>query len=360
MNHNYLILALLLALASCRDQITYTGVEPPETRELGDATLLNGTHLFATPIKMLIVDTLLIVQDYYQRDTCFWIFDKRAGDFLAAFGLKGRGPGELIYPTGMTYDRENRLLVTRVPNLKKIARYDLAKILSGEKEFYSEVSIDSALFIRNVIPCAGAYLATEISDTSRFRILRDGRLKTAYTSFPRLVADKEENWALFEYASQWEIKPDQTKMVHATYIGAIMEIFDIKNDRLEPTAIRYLHEPIYRPYDSVSPRWVATTDDTVCGFVQLVATDNRVYAILVGEAYPPDATRALNKIFVFDWTGLPLARYALPSGLTPECIAVEDDETHLYAIATDDNMEAFLYRYSIPPAKKILHALETN
>ncbi|MDR1273830.1 MAG: 6-bladed beta-propeller [Odoribacteraceae bacterium] len=289
------------------------------------------------------------------QDTCLWIFNKRTGERLAGFGLKGRGPGELLFPSPISYDRDNRLLVVFEANLNKIIRYDLGKVLSGAGDFYSEIRLnpremfgEKPNFISDARPYKEAYMIRSKTDQMRFGILgHDGKAKTMYTRFLPLVEDKEENWALFSYSTQWAIKPDQTKMVYATYIGGVMEIFNINEERFALDTACYFYEPIYSPSEGVVPKWLVTRDETIVGFERVDATDDYIYALVVGEAYPPDAVESRKKLFVFDWNGNAYKQYVFPPGIRPESVAVDEEQGCIYAIVVKDGLTEFLCKFSI-------------
>ena len=70
------ILALVFFISSCsQEKIHYTGINIPLKKGL-KGTALNTTFIFSSPQEMMIIDSLLIVHDSYNRDTCFHIFNK--------------------------------------------------------------------------------------------------------------------------------------------------------------------------------------------------------------------------------------------------------------------------------------------
>jgi hypothetical protein len=340
---------------SCSEQVVYTGIQPQYLQVLEEGEMLNSTHLFSNPKVMLIVDSLLVVQDDYVQDTCLWVFNKRTGERLAGFGLKGRGPGELLYPSLISYDKANHQVVTFEANLGKIVRYDLAKVLSGDEEFYSEIKLnprdmfgEKPNFVNDVRPFNDTYIIKSKTDQMRFGILGyGGKAKTMYKRFLPLVKNKEENWALFSYSTKWAIRPDQAKMVYATYIGGVMEIFNIDEERFALDTACYFYEPIYAPLEDAVPKWVATRDETIVGFEWLDATNDYIYALVVGEAYPPDAVESRKKLFAFDWNGNACKQYVFPSGIRPESAVVDEEQGCIYAIVVKDGLTEFLCKFSI-------------
>ena len=50
--------------------------------------------------------------------------------------------------------------------------------------------------------------------------------------FPEQVSDKEIDWAIANYASSFLYIPSKTIIVSATYIGGVMEIFDVSEEKI--------------------------------------------------------------------------------------------------------------------------------
>ena len=106
------ILVLIFFTSSCtQEKIQYTGINIPLKKEL-KGSVLNTTFIFSSPQEMIIVDSLLIVHDSYNRDTCFHIFNKINGKHIGSFGNKGRGPGEVIFPSSLNYNPKTKTLTT--------------------------------------------------------------------------------------------------------------------------------------------------------------------------------------------------------------------------------------------------------
>jgi hypothetical protein len=351
----YIIPVLILALAStaCKESIVYTGIDVPRRQALTGGEILNDSFLFAHPTTMIIVDSLLVVQDGDVRDTCFFVFNRHTGKYITGFGVKGRGPGEVLYPSRVNYNARDRAIVVLEANLRKIILYDMDKILSREEDFYSEVfyseeSIKSPNFIRDARPFRDTYIVQGKTDQARFGIMtRDGEIKVTYTGFLPLVADKEENWAIFSYASHWAIKPDQTKMVHATYIGGVMEIFDTGKEPFTLETARYFYKPVYKLAPGFTPKWVTLRDETIFGFEDLCVTDNLIYATVVGEAYPPDVTEPRDKLVAFDWQGIPRVQYTLPDGIVMMSCVVDEASKRVYMVVVENASREYLCSYNL-------------
>lgn len=341
-NFIFKTLTIALFLYSCTGkEIQYTGINIPLNQKL-QGTLLDSTFIFSVPRGMVIADTLLIVLDYLEQDTSFHVFNKITGKHLKSFGNKGRGPGEVVYPGSLSYNPKDGTLITMESNLKKIIRYNLANILADKPPFFSEIKlnsipfyVDETILYKDFFIIGGFKKRFSMIDTN-CQILGE------HNDYPKVVADEDENRAIFLYSSQYAVHPNGDKLVAMTYIGGIMEIFDIKDNKITPNIIKYFHEPIYRPVLDAKPKWIATIEETTPCCSDIYGTDENIYCIYEGEI-SKDPKIALKKILVFDWNGQLLFQYTPQEG-TPVSIAV--DEEYIYSIITTPEGEYHLYKYN--------------
>lgn len=332
-------LSLILLIHSCTGkEIQYTGINIPLKKEM-KGTPLNTTFIFSNPEEVLIIDSLLIIRDSHNQDSCFHIFNKENGKHLRSFGYKGRGPGEVLYPSALHYNPLDQTVTTIEPNLKKIIRYNIINILSHKKPFFSEIELP--YFALEAIPYKDSFIIGGLLK-ERFVIAdTNNRILQQYYEYPQLVRDSAENRAIFNYAPQYAIHPDQNKLAAITYIGGILEIFDIKDNKITPNTIKHLNEPIYRPVEDCQPKWIATVPQTVAGCSNIYPAKEYIYCIYEGEL-SEDPLIAPKKVLVFDWKGHLLLQYEFKDGI-PNTISA--DEKYLYSIITTPEGEYQLYRY---------------
>ena len=119
------ILVPIFFISSCtQEKIQYTGINIPLKKEL-KGRVLNTTFIFSSPQEMIIVDSLLIVHDSHNRDTCFHIFNKINGKHIGSFGNKGRGPGEYLRIESIDINTEKEELMLVDGMSDKLFFYDL-------------------------------------------------------------------------------------------------------------------------------------------------------------------------------------------------------------------------------------------
>lgn len=336
------ILVLIFFISSCtQEKIQYTGINIPLKKEL-KGSVLNTTFIFSSPQEMIIVDSLLIVHDSYNRDTCFHIFNKINGKHIGSFSNKGRGPGEVIFPSSLNYNPKTKTLTTYEANLRKIIKYNIPDVLAQNTTSFSEIKLDSIpFFVLQAIPFNDAFIIRGNAQV-RFAITdTNNKISHQFDNYPKLVIDKEENRAIFNYAPQCVLRPDGSKLATITYIGGVLEIFDVKNNAITSNTIKYFNEPIYKSVEGFKPKWIGTTPLTVVGCDNIYATNENIYCIYEGEL-TKDNEPEPKKILVFNWDGTPQLQYEIHEGL-PNGIAVDED--NLYCIVMNKDYEYQLYKY---------------
>jgi len=305
--------------------------------------VLNNSFIFSWPDDILIVDSVLVIHDSFKQDSSFHVFHRHSGKHIKSFGYKGRGPGEVLFPPSIHYNPHDHTITTFEPNLRKIIKYNLRNILQNTNpKFQEQIITASKHHILQIIPYKNIYMLRENNLNTRFSILQtNDSITVLYGEYPQITTDPEENSAIFNYTPRWAIRPDQKKMVNATYIGSIIEIFDIRND-IKPETTTYFYPPVFRPFEGTKPKWIATTPETIIGTDNLYCTNNYIYMIFQGKVSKHVEKK---KIIVLDWQGNPKIQYNLKNGI-PHAIAVDENEKTIYCVITNSKEEYVLSKYT--------------
>lgn len=292
-----------------------------------------------------MLDTLLIVQDDYKLADCFHIFRKSDGAFVRSFCKKGRGPGEALNVNSASVDRTQGTLTAFDQQQKKLLTFDIAKILKDETPYYQEIAVSQPPnVITRMLPRGdGQYVVKGLTAPMRWGVWNPatGQFSGIYTDFPHIGEDTETDWSLGEYAAVVHLSPDGKKLVAGTYIGAMLEVFNVADSGFIPTATRYFLAPVYRCLENATPKWAVPTDETIIGFDNIFVTDRAIFAIVWGVS---DLEHNRPDIIVFAMDGTPRARYTTAESL--ECIAV--DGRTLYGAGTNSEGNYTLNQYIIP------------
>lgn len=344
MNKIYLKIIFGILLGACTNSLpTYKAFEY-QSPILLEGVLLNNTFIFSDPAEIVFVDSLLIVHDSQKQDYCFHIFDSRNGNFIKSFGSKGRGPGEIIFPESMNYSSNRQALTTYDPNLKKIVLYHIEQILNNEEPYYSEIkTLESPGLIYQALPYKNNFILRGCDSKMRFGVLDSlNKVIPLYTDFPKIVPSEEENWAIANYVPQCAISPNGTKMVSATYIGGIFEIFNIKQNQISADTIQFYYQPIYKIVQGFKPKWIGTTPETIIGCHNICVSNNLIYSIYEGESAKKDHIH--KKLILFNWKGEIFKQYCFKEG-DPISICVDETNKDFYCIILNEKYEYQIYRY---------------
>ena len=129
----------------------------------------------------------------------------------------------------------------------------------------------------------------------------------------------------------------------ATYIGGVLELFDISENGLHPRAARYFFEPRCEYLEGARPRWVQPVPESVIGFEDLYLTDDAIYGLVWGVE-KSEMADSKPQLFRFDPNGNPTTAYTLSDEVL-ETIAVDNDVT-IYGAGCDSEGRYKLCRYT--------------
>ena len=303
------LIIILLILTAC-NTIKKDNIFCPPPLESQD-TLCHETietdEIFSSAMCMFLIDSILFIEDSFYRDTLVWGFHTGEKKVTTAYARKGRGPGEVLSTSSnIQYDGSMNHFRLYDVNSKKLIEYNTKNKNFAEYQLPYKDALFRENFVQELIKTDSGYLGMgtgSLFSTEKRFLLFDDRyeLKNTFEGYPRIdgisLADMAE---IYLYAEEIRIKPDGSRLVYATYIGGILEIFDLQHlpDSL-PLIRRHLY---YRPvYEKNKSGIFATPEGTKYGFENIYVTDQAIYALLFASDRPEMAFP--NKMLVYDWDG---------------------------------------------------------
>lgn len=337
---NILIGVLLLTgISSCNDRHTTTSQGPVFATEADVAThILTDTALIAYPYDLCVDDSCLYVLSLVADD---WVqvYDKYSGGLLCSGIKAGQGPDEVASGASLCFDRNTKLFYLYDQGQSKLITFSFDK---KEKRFLNVNHRSFAEYkgtVRRVWPLdAGRYLidgqqGRNTNRMQRFQLYDADSLIARYDSFPVSDGDKD---IVFVLASK-ALSPDKKKFAVGTLWGGTLETFRI-SDRITPVS-----EQCFAPIDILFAGGVVRpTEQTVYGFTSLVAFDNRIYGIWIGDKDPNHT----SSIVAFDWDGNGISKY------NTDCILLKmnkeaEDSRRIYAIAASKEKGFYIVYFDV-------------
>lgn len=339
-------LLVMFVFGSCtfNNGVTFSNsIEAPivENKQL---TVLNDTSLWNFPEQIEIADSFLIVLDEY--DGLYFRTYSLDGKPLMEFGNKGKGPGEFLWVRKLHISPDKKLMYAFDDMAKKIVEYNFDSLLSGKKVF-REYFVDvkkmpqnkTPTILYDMIPLNGhSFLVKGNHDELRYGIFdaRDRKMTSVYCSFLEEglnITSKEELWSLFSSTTLTKLSPDKSKLVNATYIGGIMEMFmvDGEREKISLADSSYIYEPVYGLAQGAIPAYVVHNEKTQFGFEDICVTNEFIYAVLhdIGERSKP------TFITVFDWKGNIQKRIEV--GKRIEKICIDEHRKRMYLLVSNED-----------------------
>ena len=288
----------------------------------------------------LMDDSTLILVDYIKRSHAISIRNMATNSLIKKLAARGKGPGEVISPSfNSFYNSKERKFQLFEPNLKKLIEYEFEEEHEYNINEYVFLSTpqNNGEFNLDLFKVNDYFISTGIGgkyEENRFAIFDKDRVLIDFLGgYPNLGEDlkNEHVTQIMAYAPVVAIKPDKTRLLYCTYIGGVLEIFDISKlpNQIKKIKERVLFPPVYfeniDSHGHIEVRW---DDNTIIGFEDAYVTDNYIYTLLngsLGENY-----KYPNIITVFDWNANPVSQYVLDVDI--RSLAVDEKNEVIYAV----------------------------
>lgn len=272
-------------------------------------TILHPEPECKYPIQIDKIDTFLIVRDMVNPKAFLHLFST-SGKFIRSFGNLGNGPGEITTTTPFISDKKNKTI--QVFNNHKVITYNIPDLADQKQKYFEEKILPFNVNFpinRTIEYTPDVYL--HVGFTSKMRICitsQDSIFTRYYHWLPVLnTNDTDIPIAVMSYNDHVNLKPDKTKFIQATYIGAVFEIFSIDQKTIKPICNRKIFKPVYKIVNA-DLHAVSWYEDTTIGFDNISVTDNFIYTLLSGkkgeDLLDLEAENAFSKnITIFNWNG---------------------------------------------------------
>ena len=168
------------------------------------------------------------------------------------------------------------------------------------------------------------------NDANRLISVSGKTVKETYQEFPNIDADQETNWSIWNNMSKFCVSPDKEKLVISTYIGSMIQIFNISGG-IRPKALKTFYKPMYSYAQGATPKCVISNEQTIFGSQSLYTCPKSFLVNIAGTNHKFDEI-----LFRYDYDGKIQTSYNI--GRVPMCMCL-DDSGNLYFLADDKDAE---------------------
>ncbi|MDB9205779.1 BF3164 family lipoprotein [Odoribacter splanchnicus] len=327
-----------LACQKSKTEVSYTVPKFSESIKR-TVTVLRDTIEDFSPNTIILDSFLIMKHESVRNEQLFHVYNRYSGAYRLSFGNRGRGYGELIHVNGISMDYETKSMYVGSLNQSRITIFQLdslpwGKVNIAEKRLRQPLS--STTFFR----LDPDHYLTTYNAYSRFA-LYDKNLNlidscTHYSPITTQITPEKVLENYYFYCSAVLIKPDGTKFLNFTHCGAILEFFNIQQNKITHSNTSYIYEPTYKA--DGFPLW----QESIRGWRTVYATDNYIYIALNGTK---DLETRIEKLSVFDWQGSPVRQYDL--GVNIMRVVVDESSKTGYVIYRDDEYEYHLGNFDL-------------
>ena len=336
MKNVYVILIFFICVACKENTEKIIVCEPPfEVSDTLRHHVIHTEEVFGSAMSMFLIDSVVFIEDQIHRDSCIWGFHVGEKRVVKTWVPKGRGPGEVnALSSNVHYFPEERCFMVYDPNYKKMIEYNDSAYSFVEYKLPVQDSIFRMNFVQDVVKCDHYFVCMGTGDifrqNKRFIVLDSNfQVVKALEGYPFMKdINLQDISEVYQYGDEIRVKPDGSKFVFGSYIGGVLEIFDL--DQLPDSIPLIKREVYYRPvFDKDEAGNILFAENTQCGFENIYVTDNAIYALI--HDFSNRNLSFPDKLVVYDWQGNWKKTYGLD--WMTHAICVDEKNQMIYAMA---------------------------
>ena len=261
------------------------------------------------------------------------LLNKNSGKYISTKCIKGRGPGE--FSGLIEYKTVGDSISIFEPTKNLISSYKTDEFLKDSlSQNAKKINIEKLKPNFDVIPLSGYYVS-RAGVGPRFNLFNQtGKHISDYELFPDYYKDVKSNNHKRQLVQCFffDPKPDKSKFASISYIGGILEIFNIEKDSINRILERNFLDPNLK---IESEKGILQKEDSNVGFFGLYTTDNYIYTSYSGLSTKEFIKKKqMDYIVVFDWEGNIKRLYKVEGGLT--ALTADEAEGKIYVVTKDN------------------------
>lgn len=345
MSRNLIILIVFFILLSCSRQekiisekISFSDFGEPIALKAEAVTIKDSIY---SPYQIMVIDSLLITLER-ESNNLVKIYNINSGDLVFDGIPIGNGPNEVISayicPSYNNYfclyeKSKNEILVYNTGNLINQKGIDpISRIVLSEQSSDVEMVSAKKIIGKNIYDTKFKF---NFYDSTGILIKKNG----SYFPFKKDCSDQE----LIQGLECRFVTDFSNRIFVSHFLTDIIEIFDLNG-----TLIKRFQGPDFF-YPDVNEKhigkssYVSPKRGSKDAYMNPVRAGNEVFVQYIGKAFTPDNPHLYNKIFVFNWDGVPQKQYILD--MPTPFFDVDYKNRIIYGIAINPDYVLVKYKY---------------
>lgn len=281
----------------------------------GEIIKIDGLVL---PNKMSLQDSILFIKDS-RAEKFVHLVDLKNKIRLTSFGVKGKGPGELLSAFSMDF-YNNNLWVHDI-TLGKLVSFNKDSLLinlnssynySNEIQFKEKARQNAnPTWINDTV-----LVSTTLSESLNRLMFTDKEGVVSYEDFIMISPEKEDTpRAIHNQSYQALLKrnPNQSKIALVNRYSDLLEIYDLKEKESKLLKTHQNFTPIYEVVNADGDIRMVQDETTRFGYIDISVTKDKIFTLYSGRTRGEGFANYANNVHVYNWKGEHLKSYQLPN-----------------------------------------------
>lgn len=350
--------ALIGFIAACEPAVSGLP-EPPELDHSRfdpialTSEVVTDADFLALPKEIEVVGEYLALLDA-ASDSAVTVIRRDDGALVRAFGRRGDGPGEFAGTWSIeTVPGDDEAFWVYDAGLLRLSRIDLNRVVRGEDpvaqlvRLAAETQVIDPVWLDTMVVGLGFFSSGRLAlfDSQGALLRRVGAEPPGSDEVPVAVRHHV-------YQSKLKANTSRTRLVLATRHTDLVEIYRPDGTLVAAPQPLFGFLPKFEVREQRGMPTMATGDDLRFGYIDLAATDDRIYALFSGRTRRgfPGVANFGEYVHVFDWHGELQAVYRLDSAAIS--ISIDPSGRTLYAVRHEP--KPAVVKYLLPEVQEPL------
>lgn len=315
--------------------------------------IVTEADFLALPKEIEVVGPYLAILDA-ASDSAVTVIRREDGAMVRAFGRRGDGPGEFAGTWSIeTVPGDDETFWVYDVGLLRLSRIDLNRVVRGEDPVVEMVRLGAETQVIDPVWLDTMVVGLGFFSSGRLALFdSQGQLLRRVGAEPPGSDDVPVTVRHHVYQSKLKANTSRTRLALATRHTDLVEIYRPDGTLVAAPQPLFGFMPKFEVREQRGMPTMVTGDDLRFGYIDLAATDDRIYALFSGRTrrgYPGFANFG-QYVHVFDWHGELNAVYRLDSAAIS--ISVDPSGRTLYAVRHEPHPA--VVRYSLPEVQESL------